>query len=170
MPGSWPRAGTRLLRQADALMAQGVRLADPAPSPRGMGLRHRCGDRRQLRFRGGVGRGVRIGANCVIANARIAADAVIHPFTHIDGEKTGVTVGEGALASGLWRGCGPGAQLGAQVHIGNFVEVKNLRRSQRGGQGQSGCLFGRLPTVGARVINGAGSITANYDGVASTAP
>ena len=36
---------------------------------------------------GGTGRGVNIGANCCIANARIAAGAVIHPYTHIDGEK-----------------------------------------------------------------------------------
>jgi bifunctional UDP-N-acetylglucosamine pyrophosphorylase/glucosamine-1-phosphate N-acetyltransferase len=57
-------------------------------------------------FEGSVslGEGVRIGANCVIANARIAAGAVIHPFTHIDGEKAGVTVGEGRW-SGRSRGC-----------------------------------------------------------------
>jgi bifunctional UDP-N-acetylglucosamine pyrophosphorylase/glucosamine-1-phosphate N-acetyltransferase len=34
-----------------------------------------------------LGEGVSIGANCCIANARIAAGAVIHPYTHIDGEK-----------------------------------------------------------------------------------
>jgi bifunctional UDP-N-acetylglucosamine pyrophosphorylase/glucosamine-1-phosphate N-acetyltransferase len=44
-----------------------------------------------------LGDNVRIGPNCVIANARIAAGAVIQAFTHIDGEKAGVEVGEGAL-------------------------------------------------------------------------
>jgi bifunctional UDP-N-acetylglucosamine pyrophosphorylase/glucosamine-1-phosphate N-acetyltransferase len=66
----------------------------------------------------------RIGANCVIANATIAAGAVIHPFTHIDGEKAGVSVGEGALVGPFAR-LRPGAVLGPEVHIGNFVEVKN---------------------------------------------
>jgi bifunctional UDP-N-acetylglucosamine pyrophosphorylase/glucosamine-1-phosphate N-acetyltransferase len=33
-----------------------------------------------------IGAGARIGAHCHISNAVIAADAVIHPFTHIDGE------------------------------------------------------------------------------------
>ena len=38
--------------------------------------------------------GVRIGAHCVIRNARIEAGAVIHPFTHIDGETLGVKIGD----------------------------------------------------------------------------
>ena len=44
-----------------------------------------------------------------------------NPFTHIDGEKLGVQVGEGALIGPFAR-LRPGAQLGAEVHIGNFVE------------------------------------------------
>jgi bifunctional UDP-N-acetylglucosamine pyrophosphorylase/glucosamine-1-phosphate N-acetyltransferase len=54
----------------------------------------------------------------------IADDAVIHPFTHIDGEKAGVEVGQGALIGPFAR-LRPGAKLGREVHIGNFVEVKN---------------------------------------------
>jgi bifunctional UDP-N-acetylglucosamine pyrophosphorylase/glucosamine-1-phosphate N-acetyltransferase len=38
-----------------------------------------------------LGEGVQVGAHCCIANARIAAGAVIHPYTHIDGEKLGAT-------------------------------------------------------------------------------
>ena len=54
-------------------------------------------------FEGDVSLGdeVSIGANCVIRNARIEAGAVIHPFTHIDGDRDGATVGEGALRSAL---------------------------------------------------------------------
>jgi bifunctional UDP-N-acetylglucosamine pyrophosphorylase/glucosamine-1-phosphate N-acetyltransferase len=70
-----------------------------------------------------LGEGVQVGAHCCIANARIAAGAVIHPYTHIDGEKLGASVGEGALSARL-PACAP-APLGREVHIGNFVEVKN---------------------------------------------
>ena len=71
-----------------------------------------------------LGDKVRIGANCVIRNAVIATNARIHEFTHIDGEALGVMVGEGALIGPFAR-LRPGAELAADVHIGNFVEVKN---------------------------------------------
>ncbi|HWI77740.1 MAG TPA: bifunctional UDP-N-acetylglucosamine diphosphorylase/glucosamine-1-phosphate N-acetyltransferase GlmU, partial [Ramlibacter sp.] len=81
------------LRQANALMRQGVRIADPARfDVRGQ---VECGQDVEIDvncvFQGRVslGDGVTIGANCVIANASISAGAVIHPFTHIDGEKLG---------------------------------------------------------------------------------
>ncbi|MET0311528.1 MAG: bifunctional UDP-N-acetylglucosamine diphosphorylase/glucosamine-1-phosphate N-acetyltransferase GlmU, partial [Burkholderiaceae bacterium] len=115
-------------RNAGLLMEQGVRLADPARiDVRGT---LSCGADVEIDvnciFEGRVslGDGVRIGANCVVANASIAAGAVIHPFTHIDGEKAGAIVGEGALVGPFAR-LRPGAKLGREVHIGNFVEVKN---------------------------------------------
>ena len=153
------------LRQADALMAQGVRLADPAR----FDLRGTLACEADVEidvncvFEGAVslGEGVRIGAHCVIANARIEAGAVIHPFTHIDGEKAGVTVGERALVGPFAR-LRPGAQLGAEVHIGNFVEVKNSTLAA-GAKANHLAYLGDA-TVGARVNYGAGSITANYDG------
>jgi bifunctional UDP-N-acetylglucosamine pyrophosphorylase/glucosamine-1-phosphate N-acetyltransferase len=153
------------LRQADALMALGVRLADPAR----FDLRGTldCGADVEIDvncvFEGAVflGAGVRIGANCVISNARIEAGAVIHPFTHIEGAKEGVTVGPGALVGPFAR-LRPGAQLGAEVHIGNFVEVKNSTLAA-GAKANHLAYLGDA-TVGARVNFGAGSITANYDG------
>jgi bifunctional UDP-N-acetylglucosamine pyrophosphorylase/glucosamine-1-phosphate N-acetyltransferase len=86
---------------------------------------------------------------------------VIHPFTHIDGEKLGVTVGEGALIGPFAR-LRPGAQLAAEVHIGNFVEVKNSTMA-KGSKANHLAYLGDA-TVGERVNYGAGSITANYDG------
>ncbi|WP_439589951.1 bifunctional UDP-N-acetylglucosamine diphosphorylase/glucosamine-1-phosphate N-acetyltransferase GlmU [Hydrogenophaga sp.] len=152
-------------RLADALMEQGVRLADPARlDVRGELL---CGQDVEIDvncvFEGRVklGEGVRIGANCVIANAAIDAGAVIHPFTHIDGEKLGVSVGRGALVGPFAR-LRPGAQLGADVHIGNFVEVKNSTLAD-GAKANHLAYLGDA-TVGERVNYGAGSITANYDG------
>ncbi len=153
------------LRGATGLMEQGVRLADPARlDVRGQLT---CGRDVEIDvncvFEGTVslGDGVRIGANCVIANAVIAANAVIHPFTHIDGEKLGVQVGEGALIGPFAR-LRPGAQLGAEVHIGNFVEVKNSTLA-KGAKANHLAYLGDA-TVGERVNYGAGSITANYDG------
>ncbi len=108
-----------------------------------------------------LGDGVRVGANCVIANATIAAGAVIHPFTHIDGEKAGVQVGEGARVGPFAR-LRPGAVLGREVHIGNFVEVKNSTLAD-GAKANHLAYLGDA-TVGERVNYGAGSITANYDG------
>jgi bifunctional UDP-N-acetylglucosamine pyrophosphorylase / glucosamine-1-phosphate N-acetyltransferase len=153
------------LRQARALMEQGVRLADPARFDLRGTLE--CGQDVEIDvncvFEGQVvlGEGVRIGPNCVIANARIAAGAVIHAFTHIDGEKAGVEVGEGALVGPFAR-LRPGAQLGAEVHIGNFVEVKNSTMA-KGAKANHLAYLGDA-TVGERVNYGAGSITANYDG------
>ena len=154
------------LRQAGALMEQGVRLADPA----------RFDVRGELQCAGDVeidvncvfegrvelGEGVKIGANCFIANARIASGAVIHPFTHIDGGKDPVLVGAGALVGPFAR-LRPGAKLGEQVHIGNFVEVKNATLA-KGAKANHLAYVGDA-TLGERVNYGAGSITANYDGV-----
>jgi bifunctional UDP-N-acetylglucosamine pyrophosphorylase/glucosamine-1-phosphate N-acetyltransferase len=152
-------------RRAVALMEQGVRLADPSRfDVRGTLT---CGQDVDIDvncvFEGGVtlGNGVRVGAHCVIANCTIAANAVIHPFTHIDGEKLGVTVGEGALVGPFAR-LRPGAQLGAEVHIGNFVEVKNSTLA-KGAKANHLAYLGDA-AVGERVNYGAGSITANYDG------
>ncbi|MGS5088906.1 bifunctional UDP-N-acetylglucosamine diphosphorylase/glucosamine-1-phosphate N-acetyltransferase GlmU [Hydrogenophaga sp. A37] len=152
-------------RVAEALMEQGVRLADPARlDVRGT---LSCGQDVDIDvncvFEGAVslGAGVRIGANCVIANARIDDGAVIHPFTHIDGEKLGVSVGAGALIGPFAR-LRPGAQLGREVHIGNFVEVKNSTLAD-GAKANHLAYLGDA-TVGERVNYGAGSITANYDG------
>ena len=153
------------LRGARALMEQGVRIADPSRfDVRG---RLECAQDVEIDvncvFEGLVrlGEGVRIGANCVIANASIAAGAVIHPFTHIDGEKLGVRVGEGALVGPFAR-LRPGTDLGAEVHIGNFVEVKNSTLA-RGAKANHLAYLGDT-SVGERVNYGAGSITANYDG------
>ena len=152
----------RLQRQrADALMDAGVRLADPARiDQRG---RLHCGSDVEIDvgcvFEGEVhlADGVQIGANCVIRNARIAAGAVIHPFTHIDG----AMVGEGDMV-GPYARLRPGAELGPEVHIGNFVEVKNTTLGA-GAKANHLAYLGDA-TVGERVNFGAGSITANYDG------
>ena len=151
--------------QAERLMLQGVRLADPARlDVRGtLG----CGSDVEIDvncvFEGAVslGDGVRIGPNCVIANANIGAGTLVQAFTHIDGEAVGVTVGADARIGPFAR-LRPGAVLADEVHIGNFVEVKNSTMAQ-GSKANHLAYLGDA-TVGERVNYGAGSITANYDG------
>ncbi len=153
------------LVQAEALMTAGVRLADPARFDLRGTLT--CGKDVEIDvncvFEGDVtlGDGVRVGANCVVRNATIGAHARIHEFTHIDGESAGVSVGDGALIGPFAR-LRPGARLGAEVHIGNFVEVKNSTLGN-GAKANHLAYLGDA-TVGERVNYGAGSITANYDG------
>ncbi|EGJ12216.1 glucosamine-1-phosphate N-acetyltransferase / UDP-N-acetylglucosamine pyrophosphorylase [Rubrivivax benzoatilyticus JA2 = ATCC BAA-35] len=152
----------RLQRQrAEALLAAGVRLADPARFDQRGTLD--CGQDVEIDvncvFEGRVvlGDGVSIGANCVIRDAEIGAGAVLHPFTHVEGAK----VGAGALVGPFAR-LRPGAALGREVHIGNFVEVKNSTLAD-GAKANHLAYLGDA-TVGPRVNYGAGSITANYDG------
>ena len=148
-------------RHADALMEAGVRLADPARFDLRGTLA--CGMDVEIDvgcvFEGDVtlGDGVRVGPHCVIRDAEIAAGAVIHPFTHIEG----ATVGAGTLIGPFAR-LRPGAKLGEEVHIGNFVEVKNSTLAN-GAKANHLAYLGDA-TVGERVNYGAGSITANYDG------
>ncbi|MGL5001555.1 MAG: bifunctional UDP-N-acetylglucosamine diphosphorylase/glucosamine-1-phosphate N-acetyltransferase GlmU, partial [Casimicrobium sp.] len=146
---------------AESLMREGVTIADP----------HRIDVRGKLTcgsdvfidvncvFEGEVSLGdnVRIGANCVIRDAKIAANAVIHPMSHLEG----CVVGEGALVGPFAR-LRPGAELAEEVHIGNFVEVKNSKLA-KGAKANHLAYLGDA-TVGERVNYGAGSITANYDG------
>jgi bifunctional UDP-N-acetylglucosamine pyrophosphorylase/glucosamine-1-phosphate N-acetyltransferase len=147
--------------QAEALMDAGVRLADPARFDL-RGTLH-CGSDVEIDvgcvFEGEVqlADGVRIGPHCVIRDARIEAGAVIHAFTHIEGAR----VGAGALI-GPYARLRPGAELGDEVHIGNFVEVKNSTLA-KGAKANHLAYLGDA-TVGERVNYGAGSITANYDG------
>jgi bifunctional UDP-N-acetylglucosamine pyrophosphorylase/glucosamine-1-phosphate N-acetyltransferase len=148
-------------QQAETLLEAGVRLADPARFDQRGSLV--CGADVEIDinavFEGRVvlGDGVKIGANCVVRDAEIGAGAVIHPFTHIEGAR----VGAGALVGPFAR-LRPGAELGEEVHIGNFVEVKNSTLA-KGAKANHLAYLGDA-TVGERVNYGAGSITANYDG------
>ena len=151
--------------QAQRLMLDGVRLADPARFDlRGSLI---CGQDVEIDvncvFEGVVslGDGVRIGPNCVIANANIGAGTFVQAFSHIDGEQQVVQIGRDARIGPFAR-LRPGADLADEVHIGNFVEVKNSTLA-KGAKANHLAYLGDA-TVGERVNYGAGSITANYDG------
>jgi len=101
--------------------------------------------------------GVHIGAHCVIRNATVGAGAQVQPFCHIDEAKIGP---DGRI--GPYARLRPGTELGQDVHIGNFVEVKN---AQIAASSKANHLaYVGDATVGQRVNIGAGTITCNYDG------
>lgn len=147
--------------QAKKLMQQGVHLIDP--------------NRFDLRGQLTVGQDVRIdinviiegechfgdhvdiGAGCVIKNTTIAAGTKVQPYSIFDNAVVGEDVQIGPFAR-----LRPGAKLANQVHIGNFVEVKNSTV----GLGSKANHFTYLgdAEIGAGSNIGAGTITCNYDG------
>jgi bifunctional UDP-N-acetylglucosamine pyrophosphorylase/glucosamine-1-phosphate N-acetyltransferase len=144
-----------------ALLERGVTLADPARiDVRGELV---CGRDVSIDvgciFEGKVelGDGVSIGAHSVIVNARIAAGVTVKPFCHIEEAQVGA-----ASIIGPYARLRPGTELAQDVHIGNFVEVKN---SQIAAHSKANHLaYVGDTTVGSRVNIGAGAITCNYDG------
>jgi bifunctional UDP-N-acetylglucosamine pyrophosphorylase/glucosamine-1-phosphate N-acetyltransferase len=99
-----------------------------------------------------------VGAYCVLKDVTIADGAQIHPFSHLDGASVGANARIGPYAR-----LRPGTTLAADVHIGNFVEVKNAQIAQ--GSKANHLAYVGDATVGQRVNIGAGTITCNYDGV-----
>ena len=86
-------------------------------------------------------------------------NAVIHSFTHL----THAHVGKGALVGPFAR-LRPGAKLGADVHIGNFVEIKESV-IEDGAKANHLAYIGDT-RLGAGSNFGAGAIVCNYDGAA----
>lgn len=101
--------------------------------------------------------GVTVGAHSVIVDTTIEAGAQIKPFCHIEG----ATVGPKSMI-GPYARLRPGTMLGEDVHVGNFVEIKN---SQVAAHSKANHLaYVGDSEVGSRVNIGAGVITCNYDG------
>ncbi|NBX57094.1 MAG: UDP-N-acetylglucosamine diphosphorylase/glucosamine-1-phosphate N-acetyltransferase [Gammaproteobacteria bacterium] len=104
-----------------------------------------------------LGDRVHVGPNCVLRDCDIAADVRINPNCVIEE----ASVGAGSIIGPFAR-LRPGAKLSDDVHIGNFVEVKNS--SMDSGAKANHLAYVGDATVGARVNIGAGTIIANYDG------
>lgn len=88
-----------------------------------------------------LGKHVEIKANCVIDGAEIADDCIIGPFARLR----------------------PGTVLAKQVHIGNFVEVKNSSVNEKSKVNHLSYVGDS--EIGRQVNIGAGTITCNYDGI-----
>ncbi|HUQ25258.1 MAG TPA: bifunctional UDP-N-acetylglucosamine diphosphorylase/glucosamine-1-phosphate N-acetyltransferase GlmU [Burkholderiales bacterium] len=150
------------MRQAARLLEAGVTLADPAridvrgtlDCGRDVVIDVNC----VFEGRVSLGDGVRVGPNCVVRNVTIAAGSEVRAFCHLDEAR----IGERCLI-GPYARLRPGANLGDEVHIGNFVEVKASRVGK--GSKANHLAYVGDSEVGANVNIGAGTITCNYDGV-----
>lgn len=147
---------------ANALLEKGVTLADPARIDVRGSLA--CGRDVFIDvgcvFEGDVelADGAHVDAYCVIANTKIGRNAHIRPYSHFEN----AVVGDDCIIGPFAR-LRPGTVLAEDVHIGNFVEVKN---SDIAAHSKANHLtYVGDSTVGSRVNIGAGTITCNYDGV-----
>lgn len=146
---------------AQALLNDGVTLADPARLDvrgtlicgRDVGIDVNCV------FEGHVelGDGVQVGANCVLRNVTVAAGTRLDAFTLIDD----AAIGE-ANRIGPFSRIRPGTTLARDVHVGNFVEIKNSQIDD--GSKINHLSYVGDTTMGKKVNIGAGTITCNYDG------
>jgi len=151
------------MNHAKRLLEAGVTLADPARiDVRG---ELECGRDVSIDvnciFEGRVvlGDGVRLGASCILRDATVGAGTEIKPFTIVEEAAIGANARIGPFAR-----IRPGTELAADVHVGNFVEVKASRLG-RGSKANHLAYVGDS-TVGSDVNIGAGTITCNYDGAA----
>jgi len=146
---------------AARLLAQGVTLADPARLDVRGSLE--CGRDVEIDvgciFEGEVklGDNVQIGAYCIIKNTALAEGTQIAPYSHLDGSNVGSDCRIGPYAR-----LRPGTMLHDDVHIGNFVEIKNSEIAQSSKANHLSYIGDT--TIGRRVNVGAGTITCNYDG------
>jgi bifunctional UDP-N-acetylglucosamine pyrophosphorylase/glucosamine-1-phosphate N-acetyltransferase len=105
-----------------------------------------------------LGRDVVIQPNVVFGAGVTVGDRVqIKSFSHIEG----ASIGAGAIIGPFAR-LRPGSVLAEDVHVGNFVELKNAQLG-RGAKANHLTYLGDA-TVGAGSNIGAGTITVNYDG------
>ena len=148
-------------RLVEELMAQGVGFADPAR----VDIRGKltCGkdvfiDVNAV-FEGEVelGDGVRIESNNLIRDSKLAAGVVVHSNCHIEGANAGENCEIGPFSR-----LRPGAELSANVKVGNFVEIKKSTVAE--GSKVNHLTYIGDSDVGVDVNVGAGTITCNYDG------
>ncbi|MFN6961949.1 MAG: bifunctional UDP-N-acetylglucosamine diphosphorylase/glucosamine-1-phosphate N-acetyltransferase GlmU, partial [Rhodocyclaceae bacterium] len=129
---------------AEALMEAGVTLADPDRIDvrgelicgRDVFIDVNCVFEGRVELKDGV----RILPNCVIQDAVVGPNSIIGPFARLR----------------------PGTVLAEDVHIGNFVEVKNSTIAAHSKANHLSYIGDT--TMGSRVNVGAGTITCNYDG------
>jgi bifunctional UDP-N-acetylglucosamine pyrophosphorylase/glucosamine-1-phosphate N-acetyltransferase len=88
-----------------------------------------------------IGDGVIVRPGCMIDESRVAAGAVLGPYSHLR----------------------PGSEIGEGAHVGNFVETKKIKLG-KGSKANHLTYLGDAE-IGAGVNIGAGTITCNYDGV-----
>lgn len=148
-------------RLAASLLKAGTWIADPAR----FDVRGELACGRDVRidvgcvFEGRVSLGddVSVGPHCVLRNVTLGPGTQVAAFSHLDE----ATVGANARI-GPYARLRPGAALADDVHVGNFVEVKQA--SLGVGSKANHLAYIGDATIGRNVNVGAGTITCNYDG------
>ncbi|HFB63901.1 MAG TPA: UDP-N-acetylglucosamine diphosphorylase/glucosamine-1-phosphate N-acetyltransferase [Aeromonadales bacterium] len=148
-------------KQADVLMLQGVTLLDPTR----IDVRGDITVGKDVVIDVGVilegdvklGDGVYVGPNTLIKNSEIAEYSRISANCVIEAAMV-----ESFVSIGPFARLRPGTVLKQQVHVGNFVEIKNSTLEQGSKAGHLSYLGDA--EIGKRVNIGAGTITCNYDG------
>ncbi|EDY39631.1 UDP-N-acetylglucosamine diphosphorylase/glucosamine-1-phosphate N-acetyltransferase [Cyanobium sp. PCC 7001] len=142
-------------------MAEGVTFVDPASCTLSEGTRFGRDVlvEPQCHFRGAtsIGAGCRIGPGCLIEDSRLE-EGVQALYSVVRQAVVGAGCSLGPFAQ-----VRPGSTLAEHCHVGNFVEVKNS--SLGAGVKVNHLSYIGDADLGERVNVGAGTITANYDGV-----
>jgi bifunctional UDP-N-acetylglucosamine pyrophosphorylase/glucosamine-1-phosphate N-acetyltransferase len=105
-----------------------------------------------------LGDRVRVGPNVILRHVTIGADCIIHANSVLEQSElsTGCLIGPYARVR-------PGSKLAANVHVGNFVELKKTVVGE--GSKANHLTYLGDAVIGKGVNVGAGTITCNYDGV-----
>lgn len=150
------------LRQAEALMLEGVTLADPARIDiRGeVTVGHDVAIDINVILEGqvSIGDNVTIEANCIIKDSVIGSGSYIKANSML--EKAELA---GNCEIGPFARLRPGSKLANKAKIGNFVETKKANIGE--GSKVNHLTYIGDAEIGAVVNVGAGTITCNYDGV-----
>ena len=149
-------------QQAQELLRQGVRLADPQR----IDIRGSVSVGRDVCIDVNVvlsgdchlGDGVSIGPGCVLHDCHIGARSCVLAHSVLDDVHCGSDCSIGPFAH-----CRRGTRLAAAVKIGNFVETKQAHIGAHSKASHLSYLGDA--EIGARVNIGAGTITCNYDGL-----
>ena len=143
----WMREGVSFIDPASCTLSDGTRFGrDVLVEP-------------QCHFRGDstIASGCHIGPGCLIEDSQVGEGSqVVHAVVR--------QARVGARCSvGPFTQLRPGAELAQDCHVGNFVEIKNSDLAE--GVKVNHLSYIGDADLGARVNVGAGTITANYDGV-----
>jgi bifunctional UDP-N-acetylglucosamine pyrophosphorylase/glucosamine-1-phosphate N-acetyltransferase len=110
-----------------------------------------------LRGRTKIGHGARIEDGSILVDTEVGPHAHVLPYTVAND----ASIGQGAVIGPFAR-LRPGAQVGVEAHVGNFVELKKTILG-KGSKANHLSYLGDA-VVGEKVNIGAGTITCNYNG------
>lgn len=148
-------------KQAERLLLAGVMLADPERFDLRGNLEHgkdvEIDTNVIIEGEVRLGNRVKIGTGCVLKNVVIGDDVEVKPYSVLEDS----SIGEKA-AIGPFSRLRPGAELAAETHVGNFVEIKKSLVGK--GSKVNHLTYVGDSEIGSNCNIGAGVITCNYDG------